>query len=308
MRIKKKKKKLSYAFIGLFVIFLALSIFAYSKPESFDRHILVGVVTEEGILTHKAHFTNATVYGEFASLEYYPTRITDYILAEYKYRVTPREEGNYTLEGLVSFYVTKGKGRIYLVNETLFKYTGSLSNGMFIKDFDVNLTDVNSRRDKISEGLDLPRLNYELKILAEVKRGNKTFLQEMPIINDPASGLTYIDNTELKKRNNIVKTVKEDFYFLGMPVSKARIVFPLVTLGFGILALITWEPRKKKWNAIEARPTGITERVIVEDMKSLKKIAGIVGSPIIHYETDGINIYGVIDGQVLYEYWELKRT
>ena len=130
----------------------------------------------------------------------------------------------------------------------------------------------------------------------------------MPVVNDAASGLTYIENTEEKKVNNKVKTINENLEFLGMPVSRARILFPVLTLIFGILTPVTWEPRKKKWKAIEGRPTGIGQRGIVEDMKSLKKVSSIVGSPIIHYETDGIDIYGVIDGNVLYEYWELRKS
>ncbi|CAB50389.1 hypothetical protein [Pyrococcus abyssi] len=300
-----KDNRLSYAFLGLFALFLLLSLASYSRPTSFSRQVIEGSIVEEGMLKHEGHLMNSTIYGEFASLGYYPTKITDYIVGDYRYRVTPKEDGNYTLKGLVSYYVTKGKGKVYLINETMFSYKGKLTNGMFEEKFTVNLSKINKRRSEISEALNLPRLSYEIKVVADIDRENGTFSQEMPVINDAASGLTYIDNTNIKKRNALTKTVKEELKFLGMRVSTARIVFPILAFISGVVALLAWEPRKRKW-AIEARPTGIGERVIVNDMKSLKKIAGIVGSPIIHYETDGISVYGVIDGHVLYEYWEIR--
>ncbi|AMM53384.1 DUF5305 family protein [Pyrococcus kukulkanii] len=297
-----------YVIGAIFVLLLTMSLASYLKSEGYEKTTLIEQVIQRGELKHSAYLANDTVYGRIASLEYYPTRILEAIYGNYTYSIEPSESGSYYILGTASYYVTKGQDKIYLVNETLFSTKGKLLNGTFSQSFSVNLTKIKERRKELAEALQLPRIQYEVKVTAKVRTREGEFSQEMPIVED-TSGLTYIKNTELEKKRNIVETSTVNNKLLGMNVSTARVVFPILTLISGIALLALWKPRpKRKINAIEGIPKGISSRVLVNDEKSLKKIAKIIGSPIIHYTLDGIDVYGVIDGSVIYEWWGLKSA
>ncbi|MFA4647552.1 DUF5305 family protein [Pyrococcus kukulkanii] len=297
-----------YLIGGIFVAFLLMSFASYLMKEGYEKTTLIEQVVQRGELKHSGYLANDTVYGRVASLEYYPTKILEAIHGNYTYSIEPSESGSYYLVGTASYYVTKGKDRIYLVNETLFSTKGKLLNGTFSQGFSINLTEVGERRRELAEALQLPRILYEVKVTAKVRTKEGEFVQEMPIVED-TSGLTYIKNTELEKKRNIVETSTVNNKLLGMNVSTARVVFPILALVSGIALLVLWRPKpKRKINAIEGMPKGISSRVLVNDEKSLKKIAKIIGSPIIHYTLDGVDVYGVIDGSVIYEWWSLKSA
>ncbi|CUX78118.1 hypothetical protein CHITON_1339 [Thermococcus chitonophagus] len=298
--------KKEHALGALFLTFLLLSVAAYMKEESYKETKLVEQIVQKGELSHSAYLTNDTVYGRIASLEYYPTRILDTIYANYTYSIDPSEAGSYYITGMSSYYVTKGKTKIYLLNETIFTVKGRFSNGTFTQGFKVNLTEIRNRKSELAKALELPRISTEVKIIARIRTKEGEFKQEMPIIED-TSGLTYIGETELEKKKNIVNTETIQNSFLGMKVSTSRIVFPLLALASAVALLIVWKPKpKRRINAIDGTPTGITSRVFIANEGSLKKIAKIIGSPIIHYTIDGVDIYGVIDGNVIYEWWAMK--
>ncbi|AFK22205.1 hypothetical protein Py04_0603 [Pyrococcus sp. ST04] len=302
-----KNVRKEYIFAGFFVLFFVLTVFAYTESPSYEKQELVSQVVQEGHLEHSAYLKNDTVFGRVASLRYYPTKITEAIYGNYSYSITPAKEGSYWIYGEVSYYVTKGKEKVYLINETIFNYKGKLSDGAFSRKFEVNLTKIEEEKKRLAEALSLPRISYDIKVISKVRTSLGEFKQEMPIVNDPVSGLTYIKGTDIEKKHNDVRKITINNTLLGMSVSTARLVFPILALISGVLALVLWKPKpRRRISAIEGVPKGISARVVVNSDKSLKKISKILGVPIIHYRIDGADIYGVIDGQVIYEWWAMR--
>ncbi|AAL80452.1 hypothetical protein PFDSM3638_01595 [Pyrococcus furiosus DSM 3638] len=302
--MKRIDKRVFYLSVGAFIVLTMLSTIAYLAEPTYKRSEVTAVVVQKGTLFHKGHFLNSTIFGEEAALSHYPTKITDAIFGHYSYSITPPSNGSYTLIGEAGYYVSAGKEKVYLVNQTIFNYSGNFE-GSFDRQFTINFTKIQQENNRLGEGLKLPRMSYDIKIIAKVSTPRGEFSQVMPVV-EGVSGLTSIENTEVVKRETETNEVTFDNFIIGgLKVSTARVIFPLGAFVFGLLAFATWEPKRKlKISSIEGIPSGIKSRVILKDIKSLKKVSSIVGSPIIHYSIDGTEIYGVIDGAVIYEFWK----
>ncbi|AEH24908.1 hypothetical protein [Pyrococcus yayanosii] len=301
------KRILAFISASLFVTFMLLSIVAYTRDPIREEDRLMGMVVQTAAFTHEGHFTNSTVYGERASLKNYPTGITDAIYGRYTYTVSPVLTGRYELQGIVTYFVTKGGERIVLFNETLFKYSGAFEDGGFTRVVYFNLTKIDERRDELAKALKLPRLSREISMKAFVQASDEEFAHEITLVRDSSTGLTSVANAEKVVRKNIVDRMSIKNELLFMSVSTARIVFPLLAIASGLMFLWLWDPKPRKRGTLEGRPHGIEAKVFLNDEKSLKKVANLTGNPIFHYRVDGTDVYGVVDGQVIYEYRERAR-
>nr|WP_255454079.1 MULTISPECIES: DUF5305 family protein [unclassified Thermococcus] len=259
-------------------------------------------------------------------MKYYPKDITESISGVYVYTFTPGKDitGKYKLTIVTTYYVSKGKEKIILWEETLVESEGELENGIMGEAISFNLADLNKRTEEIKKGLGIKRFSKDTKIIVQVSaRGNvngkkvyEKFEQTINMVVDSTNGLIYFTNEEAEIKNNLVETnVKTNFLsLLGKPVSvsTARKVFPLLAFlstlpVFGMIYTAKANAPKDRLKdlrryIIEGVPSDVDKKITLATEDDLKKTFELIDKPILHYQEDDSEVYAIVDDGVLYEY------
>ncbi|AHL23111.1 DUF5305 family protein [Thermococcus nautili] len=317
MKIDKKRALLGglALSVSLAFIFAIYSGVAYSREPVTTKATYSKAYAQEGHFTAYGLFSNETVYGNGTSLEYYPSKITDVIVGTYEFS-SDGARGSYEAVLHVNYYVTSGKKRVYIVNDTKL-----LAKGTFVNSFEVpvelNFTELNERLQMVREGTGLYRAEREVYVTVKVlANGRESFTQEIRLKRD-ASGMLYFSGTD-KEYQKVVRTVStttNSLSFAGsdVGVSTARTVFPAMALLFAIppAGFIyakrekkEREPKElkglKKYTVEGTSPDG--KRVELSSPKDLERVFELVDRPIVHYRDGETDVYAITDGETVYEY------
>ncbi|WP_456420702.1 DUF5305 family protein [Thermococcus sp.] len=317
MKIDKKRALLGGLVLSVFLafIFALYSGVAYSREPVTTRATYSRAYALEGHFTNYGLFSNETVYKNGTSLAYYPSKITDAIIGEYKFS-SDGASGSYEATLHVNYYVSSGKKRVYLVNDTKL-----LSKGTFSGSFEVpvvlNFTELNEQLKRVREGTGLYRAEREVYVTVKVlANGREPFTQEIRLNHDTSSML-YFTGTEEEYQKVVrsVSTTTNSLSFLGsdVGVSTARRVFPAMALLFAIPPagfIYARRERKetrtkelkglKKYTIRGTPPQG--RRVELSSPRDLERVFELVDRPIIHYRDGDTDVYAITDRDIIYEY------
>lgn len=300
--------------VSLAVIFALYSGVAYSRePVTVDATYSEAYL-QEGHFTAYGLFSNETIYKNGTSLEYYPSKITDAIVGSYKFS-SDGASGSYEATLHVNYYVTSGKKKVYLVNDTELLARDTFT-GSFEVPVELNFTEMDSRLKMVREGTGLYRAEREVYVLVKVMpSGQEPFTQDIRL-NQDSSGMLYFSGAdkEYKKVVRSVETTTNSLSFLGadVGVSTARTVFPAMALLFAIPpAGFVYAKREKKPKSRELTalkkytvegtpPEG--KRVELSSPADLKRVFELVDRPVVHYRDGGADVYAITDGETVYEY------
>ena len=317
MKIDKKRALLGglALSVSLAFIFALYSGVAYSREPVTTRATYSRAYTQAGHFTNYGLFSNETVYKNGTSLAYYPSKITDAVVGEYRFS-SNGSRGSYEATLHVNYYVTAGKKRIYLVNDTQLLARDTFS-GSFEVPVVLNFTGLNGQLKRVREGTGLYRAEMEVYVSVKVlANGREPFTQEIRLKRD-ASGMLYFTGTkeEYQKVVRSVSTTTNSLSFLGsdVGVSTARRVFPAMAL------LLAIPPAGFIYARRERRETGTKElkglkkytvegtppqgrRVELSSPRDLERVFELVDRPIVHYHDDDSEVYAIADGDTVYEY------
>lgn len=317
MKVDKKRAIITGLALSVFLslTFAVYSGVAYSMEPTTTEATYSTVYTQEGHFANYGLFSNETVYKNGTSLAYYPSGITDAVVGEYRFS-SDGSRGSYEVMLHVNYYVTSGKRRVYLLNETKL-----LAKGVFADSFNVpvelNFTEMDGELRKIREGTGLYRAEREVYITVKVlANGREPFTQEIRVKRD-ASGMLYFDGTEKDYRKIVrnVSVMTNSLSFAGsdVRVSTARTVFPAMALLFAIppagFLYSKREKRKTKPKVLKGLENYTVEgtlpegrRVELSSPKDLERVFELVDRPLIHYKDGEIDVYAIADGEIVYEY------
>jgi len=317
MKIDKKRALLGglALSVSLAFIFALYSGVAYSREPVTTKATYSTAYTQEGHFTNYGLFSNETVYKNGTSLAYYPSKITTAIVGEYRFS-SDGARGSYEAVLHVNYYVSSGKKKVYLVNDTQLLSKGTFS-GSFEVPLVINFTELNEQLKKVREGTGLYRAEMEVYVTVKVlSNGQEPFVQEIRLNRD-ASGMLYFSGTD-KEYQKVVRTVStttNSLSFAGsdVGVSTARTVFPAMALLFAIppAGFIyakrekkESEPKElkglKKYTVEGTSPDG--KRVELSSPKDLERVFELVDRPIVHYRDGETEVYAITDGETVYEY------
>jgi len=300
--------------LSLAVVFALYSGVAYSRePVTVDATYSEAYL-QEGHFTAYGLFSNETIYKNGTSLEYYPFKITDAVVGIYKFS-SDGSSGSYETTLHVNYYVTSGKKKVYLVNDT-----ESLAKDTFTDSFEVpvklNFTDMNSRLKMVREGTGLYRAEREVYVIVKVTPSEREpFAQEIRL-NQDSSGMLYFSGAD-KEYRKVVRNVEittNSLSFLGtdVGVSTARTAFPAMALLFAVpSAGFVYAKREKKPKSRELTalkkytvegtpPEG--KRVELSSPADLKRVFELVDRPVVHYRDENTDVYAIADNGTVYEY------
>jgi len=317
MKIDKKRVLLGglALSVSLAFIFALYSGVAYSREPVTTKATYSRVYTQEGHFKNYGLFSNETVYRNGTSLAYYPSKITDAIIGEYRFS-SEGSRGSYKATLHVNYYVTAGKKKVYLVNDTQLLAKGTFS-GSFKIPVVLNFTELNGQLKKVREGTGLYRAEREVYVTVKVlANGREPFAQEIHLKHD-ASDIMYFTGTEKEYQKVVrsVSTTMNSLSFLGsnVGVSTAKTVFPAMVLLFALPPvgfIYSRRERKetktkelkglKKYTVEGTPPQG--RRIELSSPEDLERVFELVDRPIIHYRNDEVDVYAIADGDTVYEY------
>jgi len=301
--------------VGLALLFTAYTVRAYTLAPENSVPSYTTLYREEGKLNHVGYFSNETVYRNGTHLEYYPEKITKLLAGNYTYRTTAGA-GHYTITLHEDYYVTSGKVRISLANETRVIGKGTFRDSFSVPVM-INLTAIDRELGRIKEGTGLYRAQVDVYLTVDVKTGASTFTQRIDLKRD-VSGVLHFSGVdkEYKKVVRTVNTTSNSVAFLGsdVGVSTARTVFPAMALLFAIppagfmYAKREERPKKKdemkglRKYIVEGTPGPASRKVEVSSAEDMEKVFELVDRPILHYRDGDTDVYTVMDGDTAYEY------
>ncbi len=316
--MKFDRKKAIGAFlmasVAFALIFTAYSVRAYTIEPKTSLPTYTTLYREEGKLEHFGRFSNETVYSNGTHLEYYPEKITQVIGGNYSYRTKGR--GHYKLTLHRDYYVTSGKVRVSILNETETIGEGSFKDSFSVP-VRVDLSAVAEKLKKIRDGTGLYRAQVDVYIIADVKSNDHRFTQRIDLKRD-VGGMLYLSGTtkEYKKVVRSVNTTLNNVSFFGsaVDVPTARTVFPAMALLFAIppmgfvYAKRGGKPRRRdelkgvRKYIVEGTPSPSRQRVRLSSPKDMERVFELVDRPVIHYRDGDTDVYAVVDGDTVYEY------
>lgn len=331
MKKVKKKKIVLGTLLFLFLSFSTLTIMAFQKDSVLMVNTAVGSYTQKGVFHHEGIFSNNSLYKTPQSMEYYPRDITKNISGVYRYSFSPRENvnGNYTLEIITIYYVSKGNEKIVLWDESILKKEGILKNGTASEAVFLNLQVINARSAEIKQTLKIPRLSREVRLVFHTKPSGiianenilEDFTQSIGLVEDTATGLIYFTNEEKVTRKNIIESKEQRNFltFLGksVEVRTGKILFSVLMLFTGIpLFGMVYTAKGKapkdelkdlRQYIIEGIPNRVDKKITLATKYDLRKAFELLDKPIMHYKTGSSEVYTIVDEGVSYEYKELKK-
>lgn len=303
------------ASVALALIFTAYSARAYTLEPKTSLPTYTTLYREEGKLEHVGYFSNESVYRNRTHLEYYPEKITQVIDGNYSYRTTTGG-GHYVVTIHRDYYVTSGKVRVSLLNETETIEEGNFKDSFSIP-VRIDLSVIDAELERIKDGTGLYRAQVDVYVVVDVKSNAGQFTQRIDLKRD-VTGMLYLSGVtkEYKKVTRSVNTTINHVSFFGsdVGVSTARTVFPAMALLFAIppvgfmYAKREKEPRKKdelkglRKYIVEGTPSSARHKVEVSSPKDMERVFELVDKPVIHYGDDEADVYAIVDGDTVYEY------
>ncbi|WP_297534599.1 hypothetical protein [Thermococcus sp.] len=313
---KKKLLKGGFALlIALAVLFAVYSGTAYAKSETSVTASYRTAYTEGGVFTHSGYFSNDTVYQNGSSLKYYPAKITTLIRGVYRYSTEPSAKGQYKVFLHVNYFVTAGKTKIYLKNET-FEVASGTFDGSFEVPLELNMTRLEKNLRKVRTGTGLFRAENEVYFTVVVRVPGRDEFEQVITLNRNAAGMLYLTGLDktYKKTVRTVETSTNSISFMGSDVSvpTARTVFPLMSVLFAVPVIgFAYSKRERKPKdglkdlrryIIEGSPAQGKTQVVLNSPEDLRRVFELVDRPIIHYRKDETDCYAILDGDTVYEY------
>lgn len=300
--------------ISLAVLFGAYSGLAYSRTPITTKATYSTLYTEEGHFRHTGVFSNETIYRSGISLKYYPSKITEELLGNYTFRLSPQATGRYEATLHINYYVSSARKKVYILNETSSLGQGTFS-GSFTVPIKFNMTALDERLKEIRDGTGLYRAEREVYVTVKViSKDKEPFTQEIRLNRD-ASGMLYFTGSdkEYKKVVRNVSTTTNSLSFAGsdVGVSTARTVFPAMALLFAIPpAGFIYTKRERKPDKlkglrkymVEGTAPSAKRKVELSSPKDLERVFELVDRPIVHYRDGETDVYVVTDGGTVYEY------
>jgi len=219
--------------VALTVVFTGYSVKAYATSPETSIPTYRTLYRESGEFEHVGYFSNESVYRNGTHLGYYPEKITTLIGGNYTFRTTSGG-GRYRVTLHEDYYVTSGKVRVSIINETRTIGEGDFK-GSFSVPVAVNLTAIESELDRIRDGTGLYRASVDVYLVAEVRGDGGTFTHRVDLKRDTTGMLSLQGaSKDYKKVTRTVNTTSNSVAFLGsdVGVSTARTVFPAMALLF----------------------------------------------------------------------------